>query len=41
MRVMSVTDVGLPGISDCVYQNMVQKYRVRVEVAGRHIELFL
>ena len=30
-------DVRLPGIGDRVYQNMVRRYRVCVEVAGRHI----
>ena len=31
--VMAAADVVLPGIGDRVYQNMVQKYRVCVEVA--------
>ena len=34
-------DVALPGIRDRVYQNMVRRYRVCVEVAGRHNEPFL
>ena len=41
MRVMAEADVGLQGISDRVYQNMVHRYRVCIEVAGRHIEPFL
>ena len=34
-------DVALPGIGDRVYQNMVRRYCVCVEVAGCHIEPFL
>ena len=40
-RVMITEDVGLPDTDDRVYQNMVRKYHVCVEVAGRHIEPFL
>ena len=40
-RVMSVADIAPPGIGDRVYQNMVRRYRVCVEVAGRHIEPLL
>ncbi|KAJ8866309.1 hypothetical protein PR048_032152 [Dryococelus australis] len=39
-QIMAVADLGLPGICDCVYQNMVHRYRVCVDVAGRHIEPF-
>ena len=38
---IAVEDVGLPGIGDRVYQNLVRRYRLCVEVAGRHIEPFL
>ena len=37
-QVMAAADVGIPGIGDRLYQNMVRRYRVFVEVAGRHIE---
>ena len=40
-QVMAAADVGLPGIGDRVYQNMVRTYCVCVEVTGRHIECFL
>ena len=40
-RVMTVTGVGLQGVDDHVYENMVRRCRVCVEVAGRHIESFL
>ena len=36
-RVIAAAYVGLPGIGYSVYQNMVRRYRVCVEVAGRHI----
>ena len=39
-RVMAPTDVRLSGFGDRVYQNTVRRYRVCVEVAGRHIEPF-
>ncbi|KAJ8884525.1 hypothetical protein PR048_016382 [Dryococelus australis] len=38
--IIAATDIGLLGIGDRVYQNMVRRYRVRVDVAGRHIEPF-
>ncbi|KAJ8866799.1 hypothetical protein PR048_032660 [Dryococelus australis] len=34
-------EYGLPGIGERVYQNMVRRYRVYVDVAGRQIEPFL
>ena len=34
-RVMAAADVGLSDVGDRVYQNMVRRYRVRVEVVGR------
>ena len=37
-RVMAAADVGLSGIGDRVYQNMVRRYRVCVEIAGHYIE---
>ena len=40
-RVMAAVDVGLTAIGDHVYQNTVRRYRVCVEVAGRHIKPFL
>ena len=40
-RVMAAADIGKKGIGDRVYENMVRRYRVCVEVAGRHIEPFL
>ena len=40
-RVMAAAYVALPGIDDQVNQNMVCRYRVCVDVTGRHIELFL
>ena len=39
--VMTAVDVGLQGIGDWMYENMVCRYLVCVEVASRHIELFL
>ncbi|KAJ8872168.1 hypothetical protein PR048_025770 [Dryococelus australis] len=39
--IRSATDLGLPGIGDRVYQNMVRRYRVCVDVSGRHIEPLL
>ena len=41
VRVMAAADVGLPSISDRVYQNMVHKHRVCVEVAGRHVAILV
>ena len=38
VRVMPEADVDLPGIGDRVNQNTVRRYRVCVEVAGRHVE---
>ena len=38
---MAVMGVGGPGIGDHVYQNMVRRYRICVDVGGRHIEPFL
>ena len=39
---MAAAYVELPGIGDRVYQNMVRsRYRVCVQVAGRHVESFL
>ena len=38
---MAAADVGLQGIGDSVYENMVCRYRTCVEVAGPHIEPFL
>ena len=40
-RVIAAADVGLPRVGDRVYENMVRRYRVCVEVAGRHIVPFL
>ncbi|KAJ8866693.1 hypothetical protein PR048_032554 [Dryococelus australis] len=40
VRVMAAADLGRPVIGDCVYQNMVRRYRVCVDVAGRYIEPF-
>ena len=40
-RVMAAADVGLAGVGDRVYQNMLRRYGVCVEVNGRHIEPFL
>ena len=41
-RVMAVVDVGSQRrTGDRMYENMVRRYRVCVEVAGRHIEPFL
>ncbi|KAJ8898072.1 hypothetical protein PR048_003432 [Dryococelus australis] len=40
-RIIAAADLGLPGIGDRVYQNMVHMYRVCVDVAGRYIESFL
>ena len=39
--VMTAADVELPGTGDRVYQNMVRRYSVCVEVAGRHMKPFL
>ena len=39
--VMAAADIGLQGLGDHVYENMVHRYRVCVEAAGHHIELFL
>ncbi|KAJ8897575.1 hypothetical protein PR048_002924 [Dryococelus australis] len=39
-RIMAAAYLGLPGIGDRVYQNMVRGYRVCVDVTGRHIEPF-
>ena len=41
MQVMVAADVELPGIGDPVYQNVVHRYHVCVEVPGGHIEPFL
>ena len=41
MWVMSVAHFVLPGIGNHVYQNIVYRYCICVEVAGRHIEPFL
>ena len=40
-QVMAAMDVGLQGIGDCVYENMVRRYHARVEIADHHIEPFL
>ncbi|KAJ8885964.1 hypothetical protein PR048_012170 [Dryococelus australis] len=40
-RIMAAADLGLPGIGDRVYQKMVLRYRVCVDVTGRHIDPFL
>ncbi|KAJ8881860.1 hypothetical protein PR048_018346 [Dryococelus australis] len=40
-RIMAAADLGLLGIGDRVYQKMVRRYRVCVDVAGRHSEPFL
>ena len=34
-RVTAAVDVGLQGTGDRVYENMLRRYRVCVEVAGR------
>ncbi|KAJ8876752.1 hypothetical protein PR048_021199 [Dryococelus australis] len=39
--IMAAEDLGLPGIGDRVYQNIVRRYRDCVDDAGRHIESFL
>ena len=39
--VIAPADVGLPGIDDREFLTMVRRYRVCVEVAGRHMEPFL
>ena len=39
--ITAVTNVGLQGICDRVYQNMVLRHHVCVQVTGRHIENFL
>ena len=41
VRVMAATDVGLQGIGDILYENMIRMHRVCVELAGRHIKPFL
>ncbi|KAJ4429528.1 hypothetical protein ANN_21697 [Periplaneta americana] len=41
VQIMAIADIGLPDIGDRVYRNMVRRYRVCVEVAGRHIKPFL
>ena len=41
VRVMAAVDGGLQGIGDHVYQNMVCRYCVCIEVAGHHIKPFL
>ena len=38
--VTASADVGLPGIGDRVYQNMVLRFRVRLEIAGHQNESF-
>ena len=40
-RIMASADVWLLDIRDHVYENMVLRYRVCVEVAGHHTEPFL
>ena len=40
-RVMAAADVGGPEIDDRVYHNMIRRYRICVEVGGRHIEPLL
>ena len=40
-QVMAATDIGGPRIGDRVYQKMVRRYRICVDVGGRHIKLFL
>ncbi|KAJ8866390.1 hypothetical protein PR048_032233 [Dryococelus australis] len=37
-RIMAAEELGLPGIGDRVYRNMVRRYHVCVDLAGRHIE---
>ena len=39
-RIVAATDIGLQDISDLVYENMLRRYGVCVEVTGRHIEPF-
>ena len=39
--IMAEADIGLQDIGDRVYENMVRRYRVYVEVAGCHIKPFL
>ncbi|KAJ8870558.1 hypothetical protein PR048_029581 [Dryococelus australis] len=41
VMIMAATDLGLPGIGDSVYQNVVRRYHVCVDVAGHHLEPFL
>ena len=41
VRVTAAADVGLPVIGYHAYQNIVRRYRVIVEVTGRHNELLL
>ena len=40
-RVMAAADVGGLMIGDHVYQNIVRRYCICVDVGGRHIEPFL
>ena len=40
-RIMAAADVGIQCNDDRVYEIMVRRYSVCVEVAGRHIEIFL
>ena len=40
-KVIAAADVGLQGIDDRMYANMVCRYHVCVEVAGYHIKPFL
>ena len=40
-RIMAAADVRVQDIYDHVYENVVRRYRVCVEVAGRLIELFI
>ena len=40
-RIMTAAHVGLPGIGDRAFQDMVRRYRVCVEVTGRHIDPFM
>ncbi|KAJ8886450.1 hypothetical protein PR048_012661 [Dryococelus australis] len=39
-RIMAAADIGLPGIGDCVCQNMVHRFRVCIGNAGRNLEPF-
>ncbi|KAJ8874554.1 hypothetical protein PR048_025417 [Dryococelus australis] len=40
-RIVAAGDLGIPGVSGRVRQNMIRRYRVCVDVADRHIEPFL